>query len=239
MGRRRVLAGDYLAINNRLLSPVISLDVLSTNTLNLILKKNWHSAGQVNSILLRVAETSSLTALKKRLSINLDLSEDDRTVADSSDGLAGLVELLNDLDRGLIVDEIEHGAVATGVEDGVKLGSLAKELLERSGLLPDLLLLVEELYRLLITLEHLNGGLVKRRLTALGRGDDNLDVGIDKVIVGVSKFGLVLLVLVKTCDGNRTYEVPAGRVAIVHLGLAGENDENLGSHFGYWYMYWV
>jgi len=194
VGRRRVLAGDDLTINNRLLSPVIGLDVLSTDTLNLILEKNGHSAGQVDSILLRVAETSSLTALKKRLSINLDLGEDDRAVADSSDGLASLVELLNDLDRGLIVDEIEHGTVATGVEDGVKLGSLAKELLERSGLLPDLLLLVEELYRLLITLEHLNGGLVERSLTTFGRGDDNLDVGVDKVIVGVSEFGLVSLV---------------------------------------------
>ena len=191
MGRSRVLAGDDLAINNRLLSPVISLDVLSTNTLNLILEKNGHSAGQLNSILLRVAEASGLTALKKRLSINLDLSEDDRTVADSGDGLASLLELLNDLDRGLVVDEIEHGAVATGVEDGVELRSLAKEFLEGSGLLPDLLLLVEELDRLLITLEHLDGGLVERRLTALGRGDDNLDVGVDKVIVGVSELGLL------------------------------------------------
>jgi hypothetical protein len=84
--------------------------------------------------------------------------------------------------------------VATGVEDGVKLGSLAKKLLEGSGLLPDLLLLVEELYRLLIALEHLNGGLVERSFTTLGRGDDNFDVGVDKVIVGVSEFGLVSLV---------------------------------------------
>jgi hypothetical protein len=32
---------------------------------------------------------------------------------------------------------------------------------------------------------------------------------------------------------QEAYQIPAGRVAIVHLGLAGKNDENLGSHFDY------
>lgn len=196
VGRSRVLSSDNLSINRQLLSPVVSLDVLSTNTLDLIFEKDGHGAGQLDSLLLRVAETGSLAALEERLTIDLDVDKDNGAVAHCGDGLAGLVELLDELDGGLVVDEVEHGAVAAGVEDGVELGGLAEELLEGGGLLPDLLLLVEELYGLLVALEHLDGGLVEGGFAAGGRGDSDLDALVDEVIVWVSELGLfVRLVL--------------------------------------------
>jgi hypothetical protein len=199
VGRSRVLSSNDLSINSQLLSPVVSLDVLSTNTLNLILEKNGHGAGQLDSLLFRVAETGSFTALEKGLSIDLDVDENNGAVAYCGDGLAGLVELLDELDGGLIVDKVEHGAVAAGVEDGVELGGLAEEFLEGGGLFPELLLLVEELYGLLVALEHLDGGLVEGSFTAGGRGDNDLDALVDEVIVGVGEFGLRVGSVLRDC----------------------------------------
>jgi hypothetical protein len=191
MGRSRVLTSNDLSIDNQLLNPVISLDILSTNALNLILKKNRHSAGQTNSLLLRVAETSSLTALKKRLSVNLDLGKDNRSVTHGSNRLASLVKLFDELDGCLVIHQIEHGAVTTGVENGVVLGRLAEEFLERRGLLPDLLLLVEELYGFFVGLEHLDGTLVEGCFTACGRSGGDLDAGVDEIVVRVSQLRLL------------------------------------------------
>jgi hypothetical protein len=41
--------------------------------------------------------------------------------------------------------------------------------------------------------------LVKRSLTTSGGSNDNLDVGVDEVIVGVSELGLIWLVLKMNC----------------------------------------
>ena len=75
VGRSRVLSSDNLSINRQLLSPVVSLDVLSTNTLDLIFEKDGHGAGQLDSLLLRVAETGSLAAFEERLTIDLDVDK--------------------------------------------------------------------------------------------------------------------------------------------------------------------
>lgn len=67
-------------------------------------------------------------------------------MADGGDGLAGVEELDDELDRLDVGGEVEHGAVAAGVEEGVVLVRLTKELLDGPGLLPDLRLgLVEVL----------------------------------------------------------------------------------------------
>lgn len=195
MGGSRVLSSNDQSINSKLLTPVLAIDVVSTDTLDLILEKGRHGAGQLHSVLLRVAEACDSSALQKRLSVDGDVDKDDGAVADGGNRLAGLVELLNKLDGSLILDEVKHGAVTTRVEDGIELGSLAEELAQRSRVLPDGLLLVEELDRLGVALKHLDGNLIKRRLSAGRRSDNNLNLGVglvlaDEVIVGMGKLGL-------------------------------------------------
>lgn len=195
MGGSRVLSSNDQSINSKLLTPVVALDIVSTNTLDLILKEGRHGAGQLHGVLLRVAEACDGSALQERFSVDGDVDKDDGAVADSRNRLAGLVELLNELDGSLILDEVKHGAVTTRVEDGVELGSLAEELAQRSGVLPDGLLLVQELDRLGVALKHLDGNLIKRRLSASGGSDDNLNLGVglvlaNEVIVGMGKLGL-------------------------------------------------
>jgi hypothetical protein len=85
--------------------------------------------------------------------------------------------------------------VTTRVEDSVELGSLAEELAQRPRVLPERLLLVEELDRLGVVLKHLDGHLIEGRLATGGRSDDNLSLGVglvlaDEVIVGMGKLGL-------------------------------------------------
>lgn len=194
--RSRVLAGDDQSIDNDLLAPGLgSLDIVASHALDLVLEQHGHVLGHVDGVLLGVAEASDLAALEKGLAaVDGDVDEDDGAVAHGRDGLAGLVELLDDLERGLVVDEVEHGAVAAGVEDGVELGRLSEELAERPRLLPELLLGVEELDRRRVGLEHLDGALVEGRDSSGGGGHYDFDVVLlviaDEGVVRVGELGL-------------------------------------------------
>lgn len=93
-------------------------------------------------------------------------------MADSGDGLAGVVELLDELLGVLALVEVEEGAVATGVEDGGVLIRGAEDVLEGHGVLPDGVL--EEVLGAVV-LEVLDGAGVDGGFTTLGGGDGEFD----------------------------------------------------------------
>lgn len=194
--RSRVLAGDDQSIDDDLLAPGLgSLDVVASHALDLVLEQDGHVLGHVDGVLLGVAEAGDFTALEEGLAaVDGDVDEDDGAVAHGGDGLAGLVELLDDLEGGLVVDEVEHGAVAAGVEDGIELGRLSEELAEGARLLPELLLAVEELDGRRVALEHLDGDLVEGRDSSGGRSHYDFDVVLlvfaDEGVVRVGELGL-------------------------------------------------
>lgn len=110
-------------------------------------------------------------------------------MADGSDRLACIGKLVDQGVRVLVVGEIEHGAVATGVEKGVELAGAADEGGQLLGVLPQRGFCVEELGGDWVGLEHLDGAGVEGRFTAGRGGDDEFGVGSEDV-VRMSELGL-------------------------------------------------
>lgn len=197
MGRPGILPRNNLSINNHLLPPILlGLDILSTHSLNFILQQLGHLLTQLDRILLGIAKPRRLLALEQRLPIDRHVGEDNGSVAHRRDRLAGAVELLDELDGRLVLDEVEHGAVAARVEDGGVLGGLAKEFLEGPRLGPEVLLGVEEFDGFFVLFEHGDGVLVQGGFTAGWGGDDDVDLGVGlvcayEVVVRMGEFRLV------------------------------------------------
>jgi hypothetical protein len=80
--------------------------------------------------------------------------------------------------------------VATGVEQSSELLGAAEELLDGGSLLPEVLVVLEEVLGGLI-LEHLDGARVERGDTALRRGDDDFGLGRED-LVGVRELRLLV-----------------------------------------------
>ena len=188
MSGSRVLASDYLAVNNNLLAPSLGrLVPLGADSLETVLKQEGHSLGEARLGFLLVGEASDLAALDQRLAVNLDVGKHNGAVTHGGHGLAGLVELFDQRDRVLVVDEVVHGAVAAGVEDGGELARAADKVFEGGSRFPQLL--AEEFLGRFVVLEGLDGARVEGCYPALGGCQDKLGLG-GKDIVGVSKFGL-------------------------------------------------
>lgn len=177
-GRVGVLAGDDSSINDDVLLPKgICFLISAADALDFILEQSWHELGQLDGVFFGVAETSGLATAKERLSVHNGVHENDGAVADSCNNLAGIVELLNQLDGVLVVDEIEHGPMATGVENGIKLGCLSVEVLEGGGLLPKVLLGFIELDRGIV-LEVLDRYFVNGSKAASRGSNDDFGSGL-------------------------------------------------------------
>lgn len=149
MRRSRVLARNDLPADDDLYAPrLVGLDVAAADALNLVLEQGRHGGRQAHGFLLGVAEARGLVNPEEGAATAAegDVDEDDGAVADGGDGLAGFVEFADEELGGLVVGEVEHGAwrlvtrctkvdqgeggtVSSWVEDGVKLGGLAQELL--------------------------------------------------------------------------------------------------------------
>ena len=146
--------------------------------------------GHLHGVLLGVGEARHALSADERLAVlGLGVGQDHGTMAYSGDGLVLDVEFLDEGDGVLVGDEVEHGAVAAGVEDGVELGGAANELGQGLGVLPDGLVVLEEVLAGWVLLEHLNGKRVDGRDAALGGGDYDFGVGGED-IVGVGELRL-------------------------------------------------
>src|SRR5688572_7664029 len=191
MTRGRVLASNELAVSDDLLTPGLRrLDELSTSIPDNSLKRKRHRLCELDSLLLLVRESRDLLSLHQRLAIDLHIDKSGRTMADGRNRLAGSPELLDQLDALLVGREVEHGAVATGVEQSSELLGAAEELLDGGSLLPEVLVVLEEVLGGLI-LEHLDGARVERGDTALRRGDDDFGLGRED-LVGVRELRLLV-----------------------------------------------
>lgn len=84
--------------------------------------------------LLSVTEASDVLSLDKQSAVaELDVSQGNRAVADSADDLAGFVGSSGDLERCLVVLQIEHGAMSSGIDDRSELTLLSNELFDFVG----------------------------------------------------------------------------------------------------------
>lgn len=81
--------------------------------------------------------------------------------------------------------------MSTNVENRIKLARPREDIRQLDCLLPERLVLVQELGRQRIALEHLDGVGVQRSFTTVGRGDDQLGLVFEDG-VGMGEFGLVV-----------------------------------------------
>jgi hypothetical protein len=79
--------------------------------------------------------------------------------------------------------------MSTNIEDRIKLARPGDNLTQSVRVLPQRLLAVQEIDRLLILLECLDGARVEGRLAALGGGDGQLDLSVEDM-PWVGKFRL-------------------------------------------------
>lgn len=246
----RVLARDDIARDDDLLAPRLGgLDVLAAAGLDeLVLEHEGHELAELDLVLLDVAEARHLPALEQRRPVGEgDVDEGGGAVAHGGDDLAARGKVGDELAADVVDGEVEHGAVAARVEDGVVgVGGAARELGERLGGLPEVLVLLEEGRRRGVRLEHLDRGGVEGRDAALGRGEGQLGARLDEDVVGVGELGLgrwegprcqwkswidSVARQIAEVGGYGSYQVPAsGLAGAAHLVVGGENDEDLGSH---------
>lgn len=155
---RRVLSGDELPLilNNHKLSPgLIRLLIIGANGLNPIFQQEGHELGHIDSVLLSVTEPGDLPTSKEGLAVGpLGIHKDDGAVTHGGDDLSLGSELLDDSDAIGVVDEVEHGPVAAGVEQRGELVGAALEGRQGLRLLPDSLLVSHESLRARVFLER-------------------------------------------------------------------------------------
>lgn len=81
-----------------------------------------------------VTEASDVLALDEQSAVaELDISQGNGTVADGANDLAGFVGSSGDLERSLVVLQIEHRAMSSRVDDRSELALLANEFLNLVG----------------------------------------------------------------------------------------------------------
>lgn len=81
-----------------------------------------------------VTKTSDVLSFDKQSAVaELDISQGNRAVADSADDLAGFVGGSSDLERCLVVLQIEHRAMSSGIDNRSELALLANELFNLVG----------------------------------------------------------------------------------------------------------
>ena len=111
-------------------------------------------------------------------------------MANRSDGLASGPEVLDQLDRVLVRDEIEHGAVAAGVEDGIELVDAAENAADCLRVLPERLLVLVEAEGTGVILGEFDGGGVERRFTTLGRHHGEFGILGREHVIGMRELRL-------------------------------------------------
>lgn len=202
-------------VNHDLFSPRLSLFELGTPLNKSALDQPRDSLSQTGLFLLLVSKARNLLVLNKVATIaKLHIGEDSRSVANSRSGLSSLVECLDQLLRSRVDREVKARPVSTGIEDGIKVGN-GRSGEGGEGLSvgnPSLSLgIVEELDRVLIVLERLNGGFVERSFATFGGSGDEGVASVLEEVVRVSDFG----------------EVVARRVVRANeLSVRGENDKD-------------
>lgn len=140
--------------------------------------------------------------------------------------------------------------MATNVEDGVELAGTSSNIGELNGVVPERLVVLEEVLGGGVGLEHLHGALVEGSDAALGGGDGDLSL-LREDIVGVGELGL--FILLDPCHScvrllwhgaprslqesgslplwRGTYQEPASRSLSGNLVVRGEDNKNLGGHY--------
>lgn len=79
--------------------------------------------------------------------------------------------------------------MSTDVKNGIKLACAGHNVRQAEGVLPQRLLRVQEVDGDVVVLELLDRARVEGRLAALGRGDGQVDLGVENM-PGVGEFGL-------------------------------------------------
>lgn len=87
-------------------------------------------------------------------------------------------------------DYLQHGSVASWVENGIIRVSSRDKLRERLGVLPEVLVVLEECLAGGVGLEHLYRGRVQGSDSALGRSEGELCASFDEGVVRVGELRL-------------------------------------------------
>lgn len=94
------------------------------------------------SALLIITETRHILALDQMSSIlQYHIRQRNGTMANPGDYLAGLISRSSDLQRGLVVFQVEHGTMSTGVDNSLELLFATDELVDLVGVV-DLMLVI-------------------------------------------------------------------------------------------------
>src|SRR4249919_1942729 len=108
-----------MAVDNRQTLPVVDFLESTTEALELVLEKERHDLRQLHRLFLRIGESRNPLSLDDRLALVLNVAKHGGGVANRGNGLAAVVEALDQFDRDRVFREIPHGAMAARVEDGV------------------------------------------------------------------------------------------------------------------------
>ena len=155
---------------------------------HLVLDEEGHDLGEADVCLFAVGEARHFLAFDQRLAVRrLDVAQRPGGVADHRDRLAGGDEGFDELGRILVLGEVPHRAVATGIEHGVEV--FLPDAVEANGL-------VELRFGRRIRLEAerevgAEFGLValgvERRTAALRGGESDLGPGVLEDEIGCSE----------------------------------------------------
>jgi hypothetical protein len=157
---------------------------VAAQTLELILDKEGHDLGQAHGFFLIIGKAGDALALDERLSLIGRLEQNTRAMTDGGDRFAGIVEILDQGDRVLVIGQIPHRAVATGIEDRVVVGRLDVGKLDAVGQhLLGRRIFLETQHRVGLIVGIVASG-IDRGMATLGRRHGDLCTGIRERIVG-------------------------------------------------------
>src|SRR5215471_79289 len=118
--RGRVLAGNQLAVLDRVNAPVLDLGEDCAEAHELVLDEEGYHLRQAHVFFLAIGEAGHMLAVDERLgSRGLDMAQRAGGVADQGDELACGEEGFDQLDRILVFREVPHRTVAAWIEDGI------------------------------------------------------------------------------------------------------------------------
>src|SRR5215831_5783498 len=118
--RGRVLAGNQLAVLDRVNAPVLDLGEDGAEAHQLVLDEEGDKLRQAHRFFLAIGETGHVLAVDERLAFrSLDMAQHAGGVADQGDVLAGGEEGFDQLDRVLVFREVPHRTMAAWIEDSV------------------------------------------------------------------------------------------------------------------------
>src|SRR5580698_2702981 len=110
-GRSRILGGHHSTVDSREGRPVGCLFVDAADSLQLVFNQERHHVSQIDRGLFAVGKAGYTFAFDEGLALVHYAMEDSRRMTDSSNGLAGVVERLDQRDGIGVMDQIPDWTV--------------------------------------------------------------------------------------------------------------------------------